>query len=195
MKDVPILLRAFAIINLEFPETQLMVVGGPDVNAKSNDSYYLEIEELIKDLGISDSVCLTGPQGDVARYLRASDLYVNNSLYEGMSNTILEAMSCRVPVVATRVGGTPFIVQDGHNGLLVSAGSAPELANAIKKTINNPAMTTTMAQNGLSYVETNHRLEVFVRMHDDLYREEYQRIKGNVFSMEEQLPLPTVRDL
>jgi glycosyltransferase involved in cell wall biosynthesis len=105
--------------------------------------------------------------------VKAFDLYANSSIYEGMSNTLLEAMACGAAVVATEVGGTPFIVRDGHNGLLVQPAAPKALANAVCSLISNPSFRENIVQNGLNYVREKHDLNVFVSTHERLYEEVY----------------------
>ena len=163
------------------PEYKLIIVGGKNENSQEptgRGSYYFEVQQLIGQLGITDAVVFTGPQQNTVPYLQALDLYVNSSLYEGMSNTLLEAMACGVAIVATNVGGTPFIVNDGSTGLLVPSQPPGEMAKALRRIIQDQALREKLAQNGLRHIQTNHRLESFVATYEELYQEEYMRKLG-----------------
>lgn len=182
VKDLPALLKAFKRINHADPDSKLIVVGGTNENAYKTIgkvSHYAEIQLLIEKLGIADSVVFAGPQQNTAQYIQAFDLYVNSSLYEGMSNTLLEAMACGVPVVATKVGGTPFIVRDQNNGLLVAPGAVDEMVSACQKLIRNRRLRQKLARNGLAYIKANHRMETFVRRHEEIYEEEFMKKRGD----------------
>jgi glycosyltransferase involved in cell wall biosynthesis len=72
--------------------------------------------------------------------MAGSDLFVFTSLNEGFGNVIIEAMACGLPVVGTRVGGTPELVQDGQNGFLVDSDDIQALATAIQKIATNPVL-------------------------------------------------------
>jgi glycosyltransferase involved in cell wall biosynthesis len=89
------------------------------------------LEQLATALGVSADVRFTGYRGDVRLLLAAADVYANTSIHEGVSLTILEAMATALPVVATRVGGTPEVVVDQQTGVLVPARSPESLASAL----------------------------------------------------------------
>ncbi|NUO80548.1 DUF1549 domain-containing protein, partial [candidate division KSB1 bacterium] len=134
VKDLPTMLRAFQLLQREVPQAVLAVVGGGNLHVA---------EQQATDLGIASSVRFLGERRDVPRVLAAFDLYVNSSLYEGMSNAILEAMAAGVPVVATQVGGTPAIVpHDAKNSPLFRfvSGEVPELLMPPKSS-GMPALT------------------------------------------------------
>jgi sugar transferase (PEP-CTERM/EpsH1 system associated) len=81
---------------------------------------------------LAGRVAFLGASENVPEIINALDIFVLPSLTEGMSNTILEAMSCSIPVVATRVGGNPELVQEGRTGLLFSPGDDAQLAAQIE---------------------------------------------------------------
>ena len=89
------------------------------------------IEAAIARDRLEDAVWLAGDREDIPALLACMDVFVLPSLGEGISNTVLEAMATGLPVIATRVGGNPELVQDGVSGLLVPAADAPALAAAI----------------------------------------------------------------
>ena len=90
-----------------------------------------ELETCIETLRVRDRVRLLGDRRDVPDILAALDVFVLPSIAEGISNTILEAMASGLPVVATRVGGNPELVEDGITGSLVPAADTAALATAI----------------------------------------------------------------
>ena len=90
-----------------------------------------EVAELAKRRGLTDKVLLTGLRDDVPEILAAFDLFVSPSLAEGFSNTILEAMACGLPVVATDVGENSRLVVDGRTGRIVPPADAESLGAAI----------------------------------------------------------------
>ena len=116
VKDHVTLLRAFARAHAVRPRARLVIVGGDPRSGRG-----AELKALARELGVGNAVRFAGVRRDVPRLLLASDVYVNSSLYEGMSNTILEAMAARRPVVATAVGGTVDLVREGETGFLVPA--------------------------------------------------------------------------
>ncbi len=92
-----------------------------------------KLKELACTLGVEERVIFKGeiPHHKLNLYLKAADIFVLPSAYEGLPHTILEAMISGTPIVATNVGGIPEIIQDGKEGLLVEPGNLPELKTAI----------------------------------------------------------------
>jgi glycosyltransferase involved in cell wall biosynthesis len=126
IKNLPLLLQAFALVQDKVPEARLIMVGtGP---------LYEEIEKQIRRLKLSPAVHLAGfvrDNDDLAAYYSIADVFALSSTYDGDPNVIREAMSCGLPVVATRVGGIPAQMQDGVNGFLVESGDAQALAQRL----------------------------------------------------------------
>jgi len=81
--------------------------------------------------GIADRIHFTGHRNDARDLLADFDVFVNCSITEGVSLTILEAMAARLPVVATKVGGTPEVVTDGENGILIPPRRSDILRDAL----------------------------------------------------------------
>jgi glycosyltransferase involved in cell wall biosynthesis len=104
-----------------------------------------QTEALVQSKGLESTIVFVGQQRDVCPYFAASDMLVLPSRSEGSPNVILEAMAAQLPIVATKVGGVPEIVVNGESGLLVSSGSPPELAAAMKRLIENTRLAQTLA--------------------------------------------------
>jgi glycosyltransferase involved in cell wall biosynthesis len=122
------------------PDVGLVIVGdGP---------LYADLVALAQRLGVDGRVRFTGtvPKEQVSAYLRACDAFVLNSTYEGMPHVILEAMAAGCPVVATAVGGTGEIIEDGVNGLLVPPGEPLALQQVLLRMLNNPTERLNMVQ-------------------------------------------------
>jgi glycosyltransferase involved in cell wall biosynthesis len=118
------LIQAAATVLRERPEVHFVLVGdGPLRN---------EIQMQCGRLGIANRVHLMGDRGDVARLLPAFDLLVLASLHEGLPNAVMEAMAARVLVVATAVGGTKELIEDGVTGYLVAPEDPKALAERIR---------------------------------------------------------------
>ena len=142
----PTLLDAFAAIRQAVPEARLLLVGdGPERGS---------LERAVSRLGWGEAVTFAGEQADVRPWLHRMAVYVQPSISEGMSNSILEAMACGLPVVATRVGGTPEVVEDGISGLLVPPKDPAALATALVALLGHPARRAAMGAAGRDRVAT-----------------------------------------
>ena len=102
VKDLETLIAAAALLSESQPRLRVVIVGEGDARAA--------LEQQIRARGLSEIVTLAGYRHDVRDLLPAFDVYANTSAHEGVSLTILEAMAAAMPVVATRVGGTPEVV-------------------------------------------------------------------------------------
>lgn len=161
VKDLRTLFMAFALVRKRVPDAQLLVVGhAPDLR---------QFENLAKELAITGAVHFLGKRSDIPEIMSAFDVYVNSSIYEGMSNTILEAMASGVPVVATAVGGTPSIVSDGVNGFLVPPKAPEPMSEAISHLLLDPKEHEAISRAGRQHVERHHNFQDTVKRHEALY--------------------------
>jgi sugar transferase (PEP-CTERM/EpsH1 system associated) len=124
VKDQAGLVEAFARLRAKRPDALLVIVGDGPCRAL--------LTGLIARRGLQDHALVLGERRDIPEILAALDVFVLPSIAEGMSNTVLEAMSTGLPVVATRVGGNPELVEDGLTGRLVSPLDPAALAAAIE---------------------------------------------------------------
>lgn len=166
VKDVHGLLAAFSQAQQRSPAAgrrlRLVLVGdGPMRGA---------IEEDVARRGLERNVWLAGEQSDVAELMRGFDGFVLPSLGEGISNTILEAMATRLPIVATRVGGNGELVESGMTGLLVPPGDSPALAAAMLRYFVDRAMARRHAKAARRVAETRFSLGRMVADYCDLYQ-------------------------
>ncbi len=128
-KGVDTLLRAWALLPINVRQhSQLVIVGdGPEQG---------RLHDLIVSLGIRESVSAFGMQLAVSDFYWASDIFVLPSETEGLSNTLIEAMACGLPVVASGVGGALDLVEQGQNGLLFESGNFAQLAERMISLLN-----------------------------------------------------------
>jgi sugar transferase (PEP-CTERM/EpsH1 system associated) len=118
-----------------------------------------DLEARVRALGLETVVHFLGFRSDVRALLPQADAFVLPSLYEGLPLSVLEAMAAGVPVVVTRVGGNPGIVDDGRNGLLVPAGDAPALAEAMGRIVDDAKLARTLGEEGRRRVAERHDIE------------------------------------
>jgi glycosyltransferase involved in cell wall biosynthesis len=133
-KGIDDFLRAARILEERGRDVRFLVIGARSVQR----NYQSEIERLANELNIGHRLVFTGQRQDVAPLLREIDVVVHPSLTEGLSNVILESMAAAVPVVATRVGGNPELVEDGRTGFLVPIKNPEEIANGICRLLDQP---------------------------------------------------------
>lgn len=119
------LLTAAARVMRENPAVRFFVVGEGALRS--------DLEEQARALDIAGRVTFTGFRDDALEFLRVFDCFVMSSRLEGLGTSIMDAQAAGVPVVATRTGGIPDIVEDGRTGLLVPPGDPPALAAALNR--------------------------------------------------------------
>jgi glycosyltransferase involved in cell wall biosynthesis len=129
------------------------------------------LEQQAGRAGIADRVRFLGQRNDARDWLAGCDLYVNSSISEGVSLTILEAMAAGLPVVATRVGGTPEVV-DSASGRLIPARDAATLARTVADLMTDAPARSAMGRAARQRVETLFTLDRMV----DEYRQVYERL-------------------
>ncbi|MEW5894155.1 MAG: glycosyltransferase [Candidatus Omnitrophota bacterium] len=160
VKDLATLIRAFDRVFRAYGENiKLLIAGdGPERG---------QIESLIRDLKLDAGCKLLGARGDVPDLMNIMDIFALSSKNEGISLTLLEAMACGVPVVATRVGGNPEIVKDGMHGFLVNAGDYHDMAEKIMMLLeDSPRVEASMSRDSL---------QTMIKQYQDLYMESWLR--------------------
>jgi glycosyltransferase involved in cell wall biosynthesis len=144
-KGLTYLVTAMPSILAAHPDTYALVVG---------EGYLREeLEAQARSLGVDQRMLFVGYHANTVDYLRAMDLFVLPSLYEGMPLSILEAMGAGLPVVATAVDGTPEAVLDGETGLLIPAADPAALATAIDALLADPDRAARMGLAGRARAE------------------------------------------
>jgi glycosyltransferase involved in cell wall biosynthesis len=155
------LVDAFAQVHAVLPQARLLLVGdGPLLP---------QIQTRIGERGVQDAVKLLSFRDDVDTLLPAMDVLVLPSSSEGMSNAILEAMACGLPVVATSVGGNLHLVQHETTGLLVPPLDPISLAAALQWLGESPHARRRMGLAARARVEREFSLDAMVQAFDQLY--------------------------
>lgn len=142
-KGIEVLLEALSLLPDELDSIELRVIGGFETEA-----YEQQVRQLIASLGLKSRVHLTGFTTDVSQEMRQLDGMVLPSLFgEGMPMVVLEAMAVGVPILATRVEGTPEVVRDGVEGYLAAPRDPVSLASAIERFTQSRDRWTEMSHN------------------------------------------------
>jgi glycosyltransferase involved in cell wall biosynthesis len=160
-KALEVLLEAAVLLRGRVPGLRVVVAGdGPERE---------RLAELVGALGLGDVVALLGLRRDVPDLLAAFDLCVTCSDFEGSPLAVMEYMAAGRPVVATRVGGVPDLVEDGVSGLLVPPRDPAVLAEAIAAVLADPELARRMGDRGSRRQASEFALDGTVRRLEDLY--------------------------
>ena len=161
-KGTDVLIKAWKEVILDNSSCVLLIAGrGIEQN---------KLESLCKNLGIGGNVLFLGHINNVEKYLKVVDVFVFPSMQEGMPTVLLEAMACRLPVIATRIGGVVDIVKDRENGLLVTPGSSEELKDAILSLLENRHLSETMAENAYETIREGYYVDKVIDEYVSLYK-------------------------
>jgi glycosyltransferase involved in cell wall biosynthesis len=160
IKGPDVLLKAMDYIWPQQPETTLLMIGKGDLAVD------LRAEALRKN--VNGKVKFLGWRQDIAEIMPLFDLLVLPSLNEGMGRVLVEAMAAGKPVVGSKVGGIPDLIQDGQTGYLVPPADEKALADAILKVLNDRQSSNLMGQRGKELCQ-QFSLEAMVEKLDDLY--------------------------
>ncbi len=168
VKDQVTLVRAVLRLISMDPEARerlrLVLVGDGPLRQQSQD--------LLRQSGAEHLAWLPGEQEDVPRLMQGMDVFVLPSLGEGISNTILEAMACGLPVIATRVGGNPELVEEGETGMLVPPADPEALAQALRRYLQDGTLLRRHGAAGrkkvlASFSQTN-MVEGYLKVYDSV---------------------------
>ena len=165
-KGIDFYLKAARVLRDRGRDVRFLMIGAHSSEIKH---YQSEMENLVRDLNIEPQVIFTGQREDVPLILSEVDVVVHPSLTEGLSNVILEAMSAAVPVVATKVGGNPELVEDGQTGFLVPVGDPVGIADAISRLLDQPEMARAFGKRARQRVVEEFAVERMVAKIEELY--------------------------
>lgn len=142
-KNQKLLIDAFSLIANQIPEYTVEIYGDGELKD--------ELQSQINELELSDRVFLKGTSKEIHKLIYDASLFVLSSDYEGLPNTLLEAMALGIPSISTdcRPGGAREIIDDGVDGIITPIGDKEELAGAIVSIINNADKAVTFSDNGI----------------------------------------------
>jgi glycosyltransferase involved in cell wall biosynthesis len=162
MKGIKYFLQAAAGLAKRFPDVRFLIVG--------DGASRPELEQQARDLRLEGTVLFTGFRVDVPELLQEATVSVLPSLSEGLSNSLLESMASGVPVVATRVGGNPEVIEHGVTGFLVPARDSEALAAAMGRILEDANLAAQFGQAGRQRVARLFSLERSVSETELLYQ-------------------------
>jgi len=170
-KALHVLIQAAARLAPQFPELKVVIAGRGDEEAT--------LRALVRELELEETVLLLGQRNDVPDLLAAFDVAVCCSDFEGSPLAVMEYMAAGLPVVGTRVGGVPELIEQGVHGLLVDPGDPDALASAVASMLRNPALRAEMGARARERQRREFDIDVTVRRLETIY-EELFRTSGSV---------------
>ncbi|WP_090906803.1 TIGR03088 family PEP-CTERM/XrtA system glycosyltransferase [Nitrosospira sp. Nsp13] len=165
VKNYPSLIQAFLRMLKEEPAARehfrLLIVG--------EGTSRRECIEMLREAGAEALAWFPGERADIPELMRTMDLFVLPSLGEGISNTILEAMSTGLPVVATSVGGNVELVKEGYTGMLVPPGEPSALTEAMLRYYRNPDLIIQHGRAARRQIEASFSMETMTQGYLQVY--------------------------
>ena len=165
-KGIDILLKAWRTVVEQYSEATLQIVGNGDLHA---------YRAYVDAKGIGSSVKFMGKQQNVRQLLLDADIFVLPSRREGMSNALMEAMMCSMPVVATDVSGSQDLVTHNESGLLVPSADSGKLAEAIITMLRDPERAVAMGKKAYESVKEKCNIETVALKYIGLYNQILER--------------------
>ncbi len=167
-KGIEYLIKAIPIVKNRVEKFRVVIIGD-DVREDERDLKRLKM--LAENLGVKDFVFFLKGMEDIEKAINDICLLVLSSIEESFPRVLIEAFACAKPVVATRVGGIPEIVEDGVDGLLVSPGKEDEIAEAIVRLLENVEEREKIGKRGFEKASKQFSLEVYSKRIRNIYGE------------------------
>lgn len=166
-KGHQVLLRAAATLKDHVPSLTLLIIGEGELRAS--------LTRLAQELGLRDRVTFMGFRSDVPALTHCLDVAVLPSFFEGMGRAVIEAQAAGKPVIATRVGGIPDLITDGVTGLLVEPGNVEQLASAIRRLYEQPALRRQLGEAAQRSADGRFEAQTMVKAIVSVYDELLER--------------------
>ena len=142
-KNLPMMINAFSMLADEFPEYKLVIYGQGVLED--------ELRAQIKSLNLENRILLPGFASNILEKVAPCSMFVSSSDFEGISNSMLEALGMGLPVVVTDcpVGGARMVIKSGENGILVPVGDTQAMYEAMRSVLKDPALASKLSQNAI----------------------------------------------
>jgi glycosyltransferase involved in cell wall biosynthesis len=160
-KGIDTLLEAAARLRPFSTPVKLVIAG--------SGSLLEALQTRARELGVFSDCIWQPATSEVPRWLRHFDVFVLPSLNEAFSNSLMEAMACRRPVIASNVGGNPELVEHGARGLLFERGNAEHLADALRSLMDDPQRRSRLAEAGYRFIHDNFSRQTAARRMGEIY--------------------------
>ncbi len=129
------------------------------------------LEAQARAAGLGEQVYFPGFCSDVPAYLAAADVFVHVPLWEGLGVAVIEALAAGRPIIASRVGGLPELIEDRHTGLLIPPQAPDALAAAVAQLVHNPTLAASLGRAGQHRAQTHFDVQAMARANAVLYDE------------------------
>ena len=163
-KNYPFLISAFELLSQRNSHLKLICVGG--------GQYFNEIRRMVSEKGLKDRVVLTGFSEKTKEYLSIMDIFALVSLYEGLPNSLMEAMSMGIPIVASAVGGCLELISQMHSGILFPVNDTEEFVQAIEKLILDKRLAYSLGANARLTVQDKFSLRSMVQNYVNFFEKQ-----------------------
>lgn len=161
IKNLPMMVNAFAKVYNKYPNARLLLVGDGDQKP--------DIEALVEQLKLGKAVIFTGFQTDTRKFMSMIDVYILSSFSEGTSMTLLEAMSFSTCCVVTAVGGNVELIQHDLNGLVVESDNTPQLSEALLHLANDETTRKRLGSEAKNTFDEKFALDQMIQSYKDVY--------------------------
>lgn len=161
LKNHKFLITIFKELLKDFPKLKLVLVGDGLLKR--------ELEIYSEEIGLSNSVIFLGERKDIAELLTAFDLFILPSITEGISITLLEAMASGIPIVASKVGGNPEIIENERTGLLIPLSENIRWIETIKSLIKNEDRRIELLKKAKDFVTGQFSIETMIENYEKIY--------------------------
>ncbi|MFH0924202.1 MAG: glycosyltransferase family 4 protein [bacterium] len=165
-KGIEYLIRAIPSVKEEVQGFKVIITGEDRTSKKK---YLQKLQELVIELGCERDIIFTGALTNINEVLNSLDIFILPTLWEGLARTILEAMACAKPVIATNAGGNRELIIDGDNGLLIPLQSSEAISKAIICLLKDDHLRHEMGKKARSRAEREFSVQRYVRGVEELY--------------------------
>lgn len=166
LKDIITMIKSCKVVKEKIANVQYLVYGDKDAVPE----YTLQCEELIKELGLENNFFLAGFHSKPEQLFAEGDISILTSISEGFPYTVLESMSCGIPVVATDVGGVTEAL-DENCGFICKPKDYNEIGNKVIALLENEALRKQMGENARKRVIQNFTIDKFIAAYERIYKE------------------------
>ena len=161
-KGLDFLINAFAQTKELLSSSILIIVGAGTDESK--------MKNLVSKLGIDNNIRFLGHASEIVRFYKASDIFVLPSFAEGMPNSLLEAMACGLPIIASKIGGVVDVVQDERSGILFESGDMSGLSSAMVRLAKDDALRQRLGAEARKRILEDFSVEGIVDKYIKLYK-------------------------